>query len=130
MDEIVKQIYKGIIDGQQNEVAAGVDAALQAGVPARTILDEGMLAAMAEVGRLFEDGECWVAVLGGMQPPLWYYRRASQRQACYTHPRYTRPGRCSPRHLGAHVPGRRESVAHRRMHPRTHCFVPVSKRVR
>jgi len=60
MDEIVKRIYQGIIDGQQNEVAAGVDAALQAGVPPRTILDEGMLAAMAEVGRLFEEGECYV----------------------------------------------------------------------
>jgi 5-methyltetrahydrofolate--homocysteine methyltransferase len=60
MNEIVKQIYQGIIDGQQNDVAAGVDAALQAGVPARTILEEGMLAAMAEVGRLFEEGECYV----------------------------------------------------------------------
>lgn len=60
MNEIVKQIYQGIIDGQQDVVAAGVDAALQAGVPARTILDEGMLAAMAEVGRLFEEGECYV----------------------------------------------------------------------
>jgi 5-methyltetrahydrofolate--homocysteine methyltransferase len=60
MDEIVKQIYQGIVDGQQDTVTAGVEAALQAGVPARTILDEGMLAAMAEVGRLFEEGECYV----------------------------------------------------------------------
>jgi 5-methyltetrahydrofolate--homocysteine methyltransferase len=60
MHEIVKQIFQGIVDGQQEEVAAGVEAALAAGVPARTILDEGMLAAMAEVGRLFEEGECYV----------------------------------------------------------------------
>ena len=60
MDEILKQIYQGIVDGQQDVVAAGVDAALAAGVPARTILDEGMLAAMEEVGRLFEEGECYV----------------------------------------------------------------------
>lgn len=60
MDEIVKKIYQGIVDGQQNIVSEGVDAALQAGVPARTILEEGMLAAMAEVGRLFEEGECYV----------------------------------------------------------------------
>ena len=60
MNEIVKQIFQGIVDGQQDVVAAGVDAALTAGVPARTILDEGMLAAMAEVGRLFEEGECYV----------------------------------------------------------------------
>ena len=60
MDEKVKQIYQGIVEGQQDVVAAGVDAALEAGVPARTILDEGMLAAMAKVGRLFEEGECYV----------------------------------------------------------------------
>jgi 5-methyltetrahydrofolate--homocysteine methyltransferase len=60
MDEIVRQVFQGIVEGQQDVVAAGVDAALQAGVPARTILDEGMLLAMAEVGRLFEEGECYV----------------------------------------------------------------------
>jgi 5-methyltetrahydrofolate--homocysteine methyltransferase len=60
MDEIVKQIYQGIVDGDQTAVATGMDAGLQAGVPARTILEDGMLAAMAEVGRLFEEGECYV----------------------------------------------------------------------
>jgi 5-methyltetrahydrofolate--homocysteine methyltransferase len=60
MNEIVRQIFQGIVDGQQDLVAESVDMALQAGVPARTILDEGMLAAMAEVGRLFEEGECYV----------------------------------------------------------------------
>lgn len=60
MDEIVKKIFQGIVEGQQEVVAASVEAALQAGIPARTILDEGMLAAMAEVGRLFEEGECYV----------------------------------------------------------------------
>jgi len=60
MNEIVQQIFQGIVEGQQDIVAAGVDAALEAGVPARTILDEGMLAAMAEVGRQFEEGECYV----------------------------------------------------------------------
>ena len=60
MNEIVQQIFQGIVDGQQDLVAESVDIALQAGVPARTILDEGMLTAMAEVGRLFEEGECYV----------------------------------------------------------------------
>ena len=60
MNEIVQQVFQGIVDGDQEQVADKVDAALQAGVPARTILDEGMLAAMAEVGRLFEEGECYV----------------------------------------------------------------------
>ena len=60
MNETVQQIFQGIVDGEQDEVAENVDAALQAGVPARTILAEGMLPAIAEVGRLFEEGECYV----------------------------------------------------------------------
>jgi 5-methyltetrahydrofolate--homocysteine methyltransferase len=60
MNEIVQQVFQGIVDGDQEQVAEKVETALQAGVPARTILDEGMLAAMAEIGRLFEEGECYV----------------------------------------------------------------------
>ena len=60
MNETVKQVFQGIVDGDQEQVTKNVDIALQAGVPARAILDEGMLAAMAEIGRLFEDGECYV----------------------------------------------------------------------
>jgi 5-methyltetrahydrofolate--homocysteine methyltransferase len=60
MDQIVQQILQGILDGEQELVAERVAAALEAGVPARTILDQGMLAAMAEVGRRFEQGEYYV----------------------------------------------------------------------
>ena len=60
MDQNVQKIFQGIVDGKQELVPEAVEAALQAGVPARTILDEGMLAAMAEVGRQFEEGECYV----------------------------------------------------------------------
>jgi len=60
MDQIVQQIFQGIVEGNQGQVSESVDAALASGVPARTILDEGMLAAMAEVGRQFEEGECYV----------------------------------------------------------------------
>src|SRR5215207_2943140 len=60
MNNIVQRIFQGIVDGQQDVVSEAVDAALDAGVPARTILDEGMLAAMAEVGKQFEEGECYV----------------------------------------------------------------------
>src|SRR5215216_1106193 len=60
MDDILKQIYQGIVEGQQDAVTAGVETALQAGLAARTILEEGMLAAMAEIGRQFEEGECYV----------------------------------------------------------------------
>jgi len=60
MDEILQKIFQGIVEGQQNVVAESVGIALHAGLSARTILDEGMLAAMAEVGRHFEEGECYV----------------------------------------------------------------------
>jgi 5-methyltetrahydrofolate--homocysteine methyltransferase len=60
MNDIVKEIYEGIVNGHQDIVAERVESALESGVPPRTILEEGMLPAMAEVGRLFEEGECYV----------------------------------------------------------------------
>ena len=60
MNETVHKIFQGIVEGQQDVVVAGVEAALESGVPASTILNEGMLAAMAEIGRQFEEGECYV----------------------------------------------------------------------
>jgi len=60
MDQIVQKIFQGIVEGNQEQVSESVDAALASGVPARTILDKGMLAAMAEIGRQFEEGECYV----------------------------------------------------------------------
>src|SRR5215213_6263293 len=60
MDENIKKIYQGIIDGQMDAVTNGIDAALEAGIAAHSILEEGMVPAMAEVGRLFEEGECYV----------------------------------------------------------------------
>src|SRR5215211_3107156 len=60
MNEIIQQVFQGIVEGDQGQVAEQVEAALQAGVAPKTILEEGMLPAMAEVGRLFEEGECYV----------------------------------------------------------------------
>ena len=60
MEQIIKEIYNGILEGQHKAVEAKVKAALDAGVNPKTLLDEGMIAAMAEVGRLFEIGEYYV----------------------------------------------------------------------
>lgn len=60
METIIKEIYQGIMDGQHKAVEARVQAALQAGISPKTLLNEGMIAAMAEVGRLFEAGEYYV----------------------------------------------------------------------
>jgi 5-methyltetrahydrofolate--homocysteine methyltransferase len=60
MEPILKEIYQNILDGQHTGMEAKVRAALESGIPPKTILDEGMIAAMSEVGRLFEAGEFYV----------------------------------------------------------------------
>ncbi len=60
MTESMKIIYDGVINGEQDTVTSGVRAALDAKVDPGTILNEGMISAMTEVGRLFEAGEYYV----------------------------------------------------------------------
>jgi 5-methyltetrahydrofolate--homocysteine methyltransferase len=60
MNEMVENVFRGVVEGQQDQVLESVESALQAGIPARTVLEEGMLPAMAEIGRQFEEGECYV----------------------------------------------------------------------
>jgi 5-methyltetrahydrofolate--homocysteine methyltransferase len=55
-----KQIYDGVMEGDQAAVQDGVNAALEAGLGAEGILNQGMISAMTEVGRLFEEGEYFV----------------------------------------------------------------------
>jgi 5-methyltetrahydrofolate--homocysteine methyltransferase len=56
----LKVIYNAVLDGNAPAAQAGVKAALEAGLPADTILKEGLINAMAEVGRLFEENEYFV----------------------------------------------------------------------
>jgi 5-methyltetrahydrofolate--homocysteine methyltransferase len=60
MEPVIKSIYDGILEGQHKAVAAYVQSALDAGADPSVILNDGMVAAMAEVGRLFEEGEYYV----------------------------------------------------------------------
>ncbi|HWQ83226.1 MAG TPA: corrinoid protein [Anaerolineales bacterium] len=60
MEALVQEIYTHVMEGQSEPVKVKVQAALEAGIPAPVILNEGMIAAMAEVGRLFEEGEYFV----------------------------------------------------------------------
>jgi len=60
MSIVLNEIFKGILDGQQAVVEEKVKAAIQSGESPKSILDEGMVAAMTEVGRLFEQGEFYV----------------------------------------------------------------------
>lgn len=60
METLIKEIFTNVMDGQSEAVKTKVQAALDAGIAASDILNDGMIAAMAEVGRLFEEGEYFV----------------------------------------------------------------------
>ncbi len=53
-------IFSSVLDGDAKGLQAGVNAALSAGIAPDTILKDGLIAAMAEVGRLFEENEFFV----------------------------------------------------------------------
>jgi len=56
----IETIYNAVLDGNAPGAKSGVQAALAEGVPADQILKEGLIGAMAEVGRLFEENEYFV----------------------------------------------------------------------
>jgi 5-methyltetrahydrofolate--homocysteine methyltransferase len=56
----IEAIYNAVLDGNAPAAKAGVEKALAAGVAAEVILKEGLIGAMAEVGRLFEENEYFV----------------------------------------------------------------------
>ncbi len=60
MNVILEELHRAIIDGAREKAVSKVQAALDARLDAATILNEGMVSAMAEVGHLFEIGEYFV----------------------------------------------------------------------
>jgi len=56
----MNEIYQNVIDGQAPSVEAGVSSALAQGIPASEILNQGLIRAMDEVGKRFEEGEFYV----------------------------------------------------------------------
>jgi 5-methyltetrahydrofolate--homocysteine methyltransferase len=60
MDEQIKLIFQSIVEGDNTGVQVNVKNALAASVDPGVILNEGLIAGMAEVGRLFEEGEYFV----------------------------------------------------------------------
>jgi len=53
-------IFQNVVDGQAAEVEAGVRSALAEGMGPEEILNKGLVAAMDEVGRRFEEGDLFV----------------------------------------------------------------------
>ncbi len=60
MDEHLQKIYDCVLNGEMDEVTAHIQAALDAKLDPGVILNQGMIGAMQEVGRLFEEGEYFV----------------------------------------------------------------------
>lgn len=60
MNEKLSALYHAILEGSVPGAKDEVQAALDAGHEPGSILTEGMIAAMKEVGRLFEEGEIFV----------------------------------------------------------------------
>jgi 5-methyltetrahydrofolate--homocysteine methyltransferase len=60
METVLQEAYQGVLEGDVATVKSKVDEAIKAGVPAEKILKEGLIPAMSEVGRLFEEGEYFV----------------------------------------------------------------------
>ena len=64
---MLKEIYTDIISGDAKSVSAKVPAALDAGETPSDILNQAMISAMQEVGRRFENGECFTP--NSLHPP-------------------------------------------------------------
>jgi 5-methyltetrahydrofolate--homocysteine methyltransferase len=60
VDPKLEPIFAGILEGNQNVVRENVQKAVDAGIAPEVILQQGLIPAMTEVGRLFETGEYFV----------------------------------------------------------------------
>jgi len=60
MEATMNELYDSIINGDAQEAKEKVQAALDAGIDPSSVLNDSMVKAMAEVGRLFEEGEYYV----------------------------------------------------------------------
>ncbi|MCJ7775834.1 MAG: B12-binding domain-containing protein, partial [Desulfobulbaceae bacterium] len=60
MPEIIREIYNAVLEGHLDLAVEKTSAAIKDGIEASTILQEGLIQAMQEVGDLFERGEFYV----------------------------------------------------------------------
>src|SRR5512140_2187901 len=60
MNQILSELYEAIVEGQDKVARQKVQEAIDAGMDPATVLNEGMIAAMREVGQRFETGKYYV----------------------------------------------------------------------
>jgi 5-methyltetrahydrofolate--homocysteine methyltransferase len=56
----LKALYQGVIEGDADVVKQQIESCLADGIDPGVILNNGLVSAMTEVGRLFEEGEYYV----------------------------------------------------------------------
>ncbi len=59
-EALIEEIVGAVIEGEAEPVTAGVTRALEAGIDAETILNDGLTAAMAAVGEMLNRGEVFI----------------------------------------------------------------------
>lgn len=59
-DELLKQLADSLLEFDPDETVELVNKGLAEGIPARTLLDDGLIKGMDEVGVLFKEGEIFV----------------------------------------------------------------------
>jgi 5-methyltetrahydrofolate--homocysteine methyltransferase len=57
---LIDDLFTAVVDGDQNSAEGLVAQALEAGAAPQTVLNEGLIAAMSEVGSRFERGEYFI----------------------------------------------------------------------
>ena len=60
MNEQIRRIFDAIVKGNRPVALEGIQAALDAGIPVQEIINQGMIAAMGEVGHKFESGDFYI----------------------------------------------------------------------
>jgi len=58
--DILQELFDSILDGDRTSAQGKIREAIEAGIDPTVILNDGMISAMKEVGRLFECGEYFV----------------------------------------------------------------------
>ncbi|MGL5695224.1 MAG: cobalamin B12-binding domain-containing protein [Peptostreptococcaceae bacterium] len=57
---MIEKIYDAVLEFEIDEITSYVEEAINEGVDAKAILNEGLISALDEIGRLFSEGEIFV----------------------------------------------------------------------
>lgn len=81
----IETVYGNVVDGKKDDVEMGVQQALDGGIQPQDILEQGLIAAMAEVGARFEREEYYM-------PEMLVSARAMQAGLALLRPRLVQAG--------------------------------------